>query len=110
MESTNGAPGGLPAARSIEEAVAQIENAIDRLADLTAAEVLDGWDAPAVSRLVGAHARIRGLTGRLDGVRYRLLPRIENDGSWRSGGTARTFKTWLRLHEGVKPRVLWRVG
>jgi hypothetical protein len=48
-----------------------------------------------------AHTRIRRLTGRLDGVRYTLLPRIEADGSWRSGGMARAFTTWLRLREGV---------
>jgi hypothetical protein len=94
-------PGGLPPARSIEEALARAEAAMDELAGLTGAEVLDGWNAPTVSRLVEAHSRIRRLTGRLDGVRYTLLPRIENEGSWRTGGTARTFTTWLRLHEGV---------
>jgi hypothetical protein len=101
-QSTNDTtPGGLPPARSIEEALAQVKNAIDNLAGLTDPEVLDEWNAPTVSRLADAHTRIRGLTGRLDGVRYTLLPRIENEGSWRSGGTARTFTTWLRLHEGV---------
>jgi hypothetical protein len=101
-QSTNDATsGGLPAARSIEEVLARFESAADDLAALTDPEVLDGWDAPSVSRLVEAHTRIRRLTGRLDGVRYTLLPRIENEGSWRSGGTARTFTTWLRLHEGV---------
>jgi hypothetical protein len=101
-QSTNDAtPGGLPPARSIEEALARAEAAMDNLAGLTGAEVLDGWDAPSISRLVEAHSRIRRLTGRLDGVRYTLLPRIENEGSWRSGGTARTFTTWLRVQEGV---------
>jgi hypothetical protein len=101
VESTNDTPGGLPAARSIEEVLARFESAADDLAALTGTEVLDGWDAPTVSRLMEAHTRIRRLTGRLDGVRYTLLPRIENEGSWRSGGTARTFTTWLRVREGV---------
>jgi hypothetical protein len=51
--------------------------------------------------LVDAHTRIRRVTGRLDGVRYTLLPRIEDDGSWRAGGMARTFTSWLRVREGV---------
>ncbi|WP_165362734.1 HNH endonuclease signature motif containing protein [Promicromonospora panici] len=101
MESTNDTPGGLPPARSVEEALARIEAAIGDLAGLTGAEVLDGWGAPSIGRLVEAHTRIRRLTGRLDGVRYTLLPRIEDEGSWRSGGMARTFKTWLRQREGV---------
>jgi hypothetical protein len=102
-QSTDGAlPGGLPAgARSIEEALAVVENMVSELAALTDPEVLDGWNAPAVSRLAEAHTRIRRLTGRLDGVRYTLLPRIEADGSWRSGGMARAFTTWLRLREGI---------
>ena len=58
---------------------------------------------PEVTRLAEAHTRIRRLTGRLDGVRYTLLSRIEDDGSWRSGGT-RTFTTWLRVREGVSAR------
>jgi hypothetical protein len=99
--TTNGGPaGGPPAAASIEEALARIENEIDNLAALTDPETLAGWDAPSISRLVEAHTRIRRVTGRLDGVRYTLLPRIENEGSWRSGGT-RTFTTWLRLREGI---------
>jgi hypothetical protein len=100
-QSTNGTPGGLPPAGSIEEALARIEAATNDLAGLTGAEVLDGWDAPTVTRLADAHTRIRRLTGRLDGVRYTLLPQIENEGSWRSSGTARAFTTWLRLREGV---------
>jgi hypothetical protein len=100
--TTNGGPaGGLPAGVSIEEALARIENEIDNLAALTDPETLTGWDAPSISRLVDAHTRIRRVTGRLDGVRYTLLPRIENEGSWRSGGTTRTFTTWLRLREGI---------
>jgi hypothetical protein len=99
--TTNGGPaGGPPAAASIEEALARIENEIDNLAALTDPETLTGWDAPSISRLVEAHTRIRRVTGRLDGVRYTLLPRIEDEGSWRSGGT-RTFTTWLRLREGI---------
>ena len=102
MEQTNdGVSGGLPPAASIEEAVARVEAAVGELADLTSVEVLEGWDAPSVGRLIEAHSRIRGLTGRLDGVRYTLLPRIEAEGSWRSGGMARAFTTWLRLREGV---------
>lgn len=42
VEPTNNAPGGLPGARSVEEALARIENAIDDLADLTGPVVLDG--------------------------------------------------------------------
>ena len=102
QQSTNGvAPGGLPPARSIEEALARIEAAVGDLAGLTGEGVLDGWDAPGIGRLVQAHCRVRRVTGRLDGVRYTLLPRIENGGSWRSGGMARTFTSWLRLREGV---------
>ncbi len=100
-QSTNDTAGGLPPAGSIEEALARIEAAVDDLAGLTGPEVLDGWDAPSIGRLVEAHTRVRRLTGRLDGVRYVLLPRIENEGSWRSGGMARTFTTWLRVREGV---------
>ncbi|GAA4696899.1 hypothetical protein GCM10023198_16270 [Promicromonospora umidemergens] len=100
-QSTNDTTGGLPPAVSIEEALARIEDAVGELAGLTGPEVLDGWDAPSVARLVEAHTRARRLTGRLDGVRYVLLPRIEAEGSWRSGGTARTFTSWLRVREGI---------
>ncbi|MDR7385520.1 DUF222 domain-containing protein [Promicromonospora iranensis] len=100
--STDGVPGpGLPAAESIEETLARFENVMDELAVLTDPEVLDGWDTPTVGRLMEAHTRIRRLTGRLDGVRYTLLSRIEADGSWRSGGMARAFTTWLRIREGI---------
>jgi hypothetical protein len=92
---------GLPAAASIEDVLARIETEIDHLTALTDPETLTGWDAPTVTRLAEAHTRIRRLTGRLDGVRYTLLPRIENEGSWRSGGTARKFTTWLRLRESI---------
>jgi hypothetical protein len=95
------AAGGLPPAGSIEDVLARIEGAVAELADLTGPEALDGWDAPSVARLMEAHARTRRVTGRLDGVRYTLLPRIEDEGSWRSGGMARTFTTWLRVREGV---------
>ncbi|WP_419706409.1 DUF222 domain-containing protein [Promicromonospora sp. NFX87] len=103
MEQTtnNGPAGGLPAPASIEDVLARIENEIDHLTALTNPETLTGWDAPTITRLADAHTRIRRLTGRLDGVRYTLLPRIENEGSWRSGGAARTFTTWLRLREGI---------
>jgi hypothetical protein len=101
-QTTNsGSAADLPAAASIEETLARIETEIDHLTALTDPETLTGWDAPTVTRLAEAHTRIRRLTGRLDGVRYTLLPRIENEGSWRSGGTARTFTTWLRLREGI---------
>jgi hypothetical protein len=100
-QTTNGGPATLPAATSIEETLARIENEIEDLTALTSPETLTGWDAPSIGRLVEAHTRIRRLTGRLDGVRYTLLPRIENEGSWRSGGTARAFTTWLRLREGI---------
>ncbi|WP_419706448.1 DUF222 domain-containing protein [Promicromonospora sp. NFX87] len=101
-QTTNSEPtNGLPAAASIEDVLARIENELDHLTALTDPETLTGWDAPTVARLADAHTRIRRLTGRLDGVRYTLLPRIENEGSWRSGGTARTFTTWLRLREGI---------
>ncbi|MDR7384951.1 HNH endonuclease signature motif containing protein [Promicromonospora iranensis] len=100
--STDGVPGpGLPSAESIEETLARFENMMDELAVLTDPEVLDGWDAPTVGRLMEAHTRIRSLTGRLDGVRCTLLSRIEADGSWRSGGMARAFTTWLRIREGI---------
>jgi hypothetical protein len=100
-QATNGGPaGGLPAGVSIEDVLALIEAATAELTALTDPETLTGWDAPSISRLVEAHTRIRRVTGRLDGVRYTLLPRIENEGSWRSGGT-RTFTTWLRLREGI---------
>jgi len=96
-------PSALPpvVAESIEDALARIEAAVGDLARLTDPETLTGWRAPAVSRLVEAHARIRRATARLDGVRFTLLPRIEDDGTWRSGGMARTFTAWLRVREGV---------
>jgi hypothetical protein len=100
-QSTSGAPGGPSPARSVEEALARIEDAVGDLVDLTGPGVLDGWDAPSVARLVEAHARVRRVTGRLDGVRFTVLPRIEAEGSWRSGGMARTFTSWLRVREGV---------
>ena len=81
--------------------MARIEAAVDDLAGLTGPEVVEGWDAPSITRLADAHTRIRRVTGRLDGVRYMLLPRIEAEGSWRSGGMARTFTSWLRVREGV---------
>ncbi|MFC4627610.1 DUF222 domain-containing protein [Promicromonospora alba] len=101
-QTTNGgSAAGLPAAASIEDVLARIEAATAELTALTDPETLTGWDAPTVTRLADAHTRIRQVTGRLDGVRYTLLPRIENEGSWRSGATARTFTTWLRLREGI---------
>ncbi|MGI5186527.1 DUF222 domain-containing protein [Promicromonospora sp. CA-289599] len=101
--TTNSGPAGdpPPAAASIEETLARIENEIDHLTTQTSPETLTGWDAPSIGRLVEAHTRIRRLTGRLDGVRYTLLPRIEAEGSWRSGGMTRTFTSWLRLREGI---------
>jgi hypothetical protein len=93
--------GGLSSARSIEEALGRIETAVGDLAGLVNPGVLDGWDGPGIGRLVEAHSRVRRVTGRLDGVRYTLLPRIEDEGSWRSGGMARTFTSWLRVREGV---------
>ena len=90
-----------PAAASIEDVLALIENAVDELTTQTTPETLTGWDAPSISRLAEAHTRIRQVTGRLDGVRYTLLPRIEDDGSWRSGGMNRTFTSWLRVREGI---------
>ncbi|MEU4387559.1 hypothetical protein, partial [Promicromonospora sp. NPDC023805] len=101
-QTTNGGPAsGLPGAASIEDVVALIEAATAQLTALTDPETLTGWDAPSIGRLVDAHTRIRRVTGRLDGVRYTLLPRIENEGSWRSGGMARTFTSWLRVREGI---------
>ncbi|MEU4383745.1 DUF222 domain-containing protein [Promicromonospora sp. NPDC023805] len=100
--TTNDGPAdGLPAAASIEDVLALLEAATAQLTALTDPETLTGWDAPSISRLVEAHTRIRRVTGRLDGVRYTLLPRIENEGSWRSGGMARTFTSWLKLREGI---------
>ncbi|MFD2024681.1 HNH endonuclease signature motif containing protein [Promicromonospora aerolata] len=92
---------GPPAMGSFEEVLGRLEDAVGDLADLVGPEVLNGWDAPSVTRLVEAHARIRRVTGRLDGVRYTVLERVEREGSWRSGGMARTFRAWLRLREGV---------
>ncbi|MEU4383764.1 DUF222 domain-containing protein [Promicromonospora sp. NPDC023805] len=101
-QTTNSGPaGGLPAPALIEDVLARIENETEDLTALTSPETLTGWDAPSIGRLADAHTRIRRLTGRLDGVRYTLLPRIEAEGSWRSGGMARTFTTWLRLREGI---------
>ncbi|MFD2795755.1 DUF222 domain-containing protein [Promicromonospora vindobonensis] len=102
-QSTNGSAAGgrPPAAGVLEDVLARFEDVMDDLAVLTDPEVLDGWDAPSVTRLMQAHTRIRRLTGRLDGARYTLLPRIEAEGSWRSGGMARAFTTWLRVREGI---------
>jgi hypothetical protein len=91
----------MPGAASIEDVLARIEADTAELASLTTPEALTGWNAPVISRLVAAHTRIRHVTGRLDGVRFTLLPRIEDDGSWRAGGMARTFTSWLRVREGV---------
>jgi hypothetical protein len=102
QQSASGmASGGVPPAGSLEDVLDRIERATGELAGLSGPEVLGGWDAPGVARPVEAHARVRRLTGRLDGVRYTLLPRIEDDGSWRSGGMSRTFASWLRVREGV---------
>ncbi|GAA2231559.1 hypothetical protein GCM10010413_32030 [Promicromonospora sukumoe] len=96
-----GAGGGAVGVGSLEGVLARIETAVGELAGLLTPEVLRGWEAPSVGRLMDAHARIRRVAGRLDGVRLTVLPRIEDDGSWRSGGMARTFASWLRLREGV---------
>ncbi|MFD6445643.1 DUF222 domain-containing protein [Promicromonospora sp. NPDC060204] len=93
--------GGVSPAGSLEGVLARIETAVGELAALVAPGVLEGWGAPTVARLMQAHTRIRRVTGRLDGVRWSVLPRIEDDGSWRSGGMSRTFPAWLRLREGV---------
>lgn len=99
---TNGtASGGVPPTEVLEEVLDRIESAAGDLANLVGPEELDAWNAPTVARLAEAHTRIRQLTGRLDGVRYTMLPRIERDGSWRAGGMSRTFTSWLRLREGV---------
>ena len=100
-QMTNGGPASALPGASIEDVLALIENAVDELTTQTTPETLTGWDAPSISRLVEAHTRIRQVTGRLDGVRYTLLPRIEDDGSWRSGGMNRTFTSWLRVREGI---------
>lgn len=88
-------------AGSLEGVLDRIEAAVEDLAGLVAPGVLDGWGAPAVSRLVEMHGRVRRAVGRLEGVRWVVLPRIEEEGSWRSGGMSRTFASWLRLREGV---------
>jgi hypothetical protein len=93
-------PGDAAQDRPVEDLVADLEAATAAVATALAPEVLNGWDAPDCSRLVEAHRRIRAVGGRLDGVRYTLLPRIEDDGRWRSG-MARTFSTWLKVHEGI---------
>ncbi|MGI5192019.1 DUF222 domain-containing protein [Promicromonospora sp. CA-289599] len=105
-QTTNSGPAGdpPPAAASIEDVLALLEKTVDELTTQTSPETLTGWDAPSIGRLVEAHTRIRRLTGRLDGVRYTLLPRIEDEGSWRSGGMTRTFTSWLRLREGISAR------
>ena len=100
-QTTNSGPTSALPGGSIEDVLALIENAVDELTTQTTPETLTGWDAPSISRLADAHTRIRRVTGRLDGVRYTLLPRIEDEGSWRSGGMARTFTTWLQLREGI---------
>ncbi|WP_454855882.1 hypothetical protein [Promicromonospora soli] len=69
-QSTNYTPGDLPSTRSVEEALARIEAAVDDLARLTSPEVLDGPDAPTISQLVDAHTQICRLTDLLDGVQY----------------------------------------
>ncbi|MEV0890034.1 DUF222 domain-containing protein [Promicromonospora sp. NPDC050262] len=79
----------------------RIEAVVGELAELVAPGVADGWGAPSVTRLMQAHTRVRRVVGRLEGVRLTVLPRIEDDGSWRSGGMSRTFPAWLRLREGV---------
>ncbi|MFE7506942.1 DUF222 domain-containing protein [Promicromonospora sp. NPDC057488] len=114
MESASGAgPEGVPptvggaaggaggVGASLEAVLDRIEAAVGELADLIAPEVLEGWAAPSITRLMQAHTRVRTVTGRLEGVRLTVLSRIEDDGSWRSGGMSRTFTSWLRLREGV---------
>ncbi|MFC6511093.1 DUF222 domain-containing protein [Promicromonospora citrea] len=94
-----GARDAVPTAQAWERALVHLEAAAGDLAALVSS--LDGSGAPDAARLVATHTRLRRVTGRLDGVRYAVLPRIEDAGSWRSGGAARTFATWLRLREGV---------
>ncbi|MFI2364187.1 DUF222 domain-containing protein [Promicromonospora sp. NPDC019610] len=104
MEGTGfeGAPlAGAGGVASLEQVLDRIEAAVGELAGLVAPEVLEGWGAPTITRLMQAHTRIRKVTARLEGVRFTVLPRIEDDGSWRSGGMSRTFASWLRLREGV---------
>lgn len=101
QQATNGAAAGGVPSHMLEEVLGRIEDAVGELAGLVGADALDGWDAPGTVQLVETHGRVRRLTGRLDGVRYTLLPRIEDAGSWRSGGMSRTFPSWLRLREGV---------
>ncbi|WP_369372559.1 DUF222 domain-containing protein [Promicromonospora sp. Populi] len=91
----------MPPARSIEDALARMDDVVGELADLVGPDALNGWNAPGFSLLTSAHTRIRRLTARLDGMRYTLLTKIEDDGSWRSGGMSRTFTSWLRVREGV---------
>ncbi|MEU4364744.1 hypothetical protein [Promicromonospora sp. NPDC023987] len=100
-QSTSGGISGAVPPGALEEVLGRIESAVGDLADLVGPEALEGWAAPSVARLAEAHTRIRRMTGRLDGVRYTLLPRIEDEGSWRSGGMSRTFTSWLRMREGV---------
>ncbi|MFD7306647.1 DUF222 domain-containing protein [Promicromonospora sp. NPDC059942] len=101
MDSVESMVSGGVSPGSLEGVLARIETAVGELAALVTPGVLDGWGAPTVARLMQAHTRIRRVTGRLDGVRWSVLPRIEDDGSWRSGGMSRTFPAWLRLREGV---------
>lgn len=100
-QSTNaGAGHGSPPTPSLESVLDRMESAADDLGALMNG-TLAGWDAPSAARLTEAHSRVRRLTGRLDGARYAMLTRIEEDGSWRTGGMSRTFPSWLRLREGV---------
>lgn len=101
VQQTSEAMPGVPPAGALEEALGRLERAASDLASLVGPESSDGWAAPAAARLTEAHGRVRRVTGRLDGVRYSLLPRIEDEGSWRAGGMSRTFSSWLRLREGV---------
>ncbi|WP_125772706.1 HNH endonuclease signature motif containing protein [Antribacter gilvus] len=100
--------GVVPVARSLEVVLADLEAVAGELVSVAgpgALDVLDVAGGLVVSRLVGAGARLRAVTGRLDALRLSFLPRIEADGRWGigPGAGARSFATWLAMVQNISP-------
>ncbi|WP_164545116.1 HNH endonuclease signature motif containing protein [Antribacter gilvus] len=98
----------VPGPRSLEVVLADLEAVAGELVTVAgpgALDVLDVAGGLVVSRLVGAGARLRAVTGRLDALRLSFLPRIEADGRWGIGPGAgtRSFATWHAMVQNITP-------
>src|SRR5512133_1282575 len=67
------------------------------------AAILGSWDLSLldVSEAASAHDVLRRVGDQLGALRARLLARIEADGRWASGGSARTFPDWVARRGGT---------